>query len=231
MRGYSNIRRRLAAAALAVCLALSGTGCAAQRIVMTKGFSGDEIFRIGDAQCTEGEYKVFLLDLQKQCERLFGHGVWETKEGDRLRQSIEQKALSEASRLKVMMLLAIKDNIMLTDAEESQAEEAARVYYEGLSPEEKEYLGLSEGAVKLLFSDYLLAQKVYGSIGTSFEERYDSFSSTLDYDINESVWDRVELADIEDLAQTPGFSEVYRQYFGSSPVLSPDVQDAAEGGK
>jgi hypothetical protein len=80
----------------------------------------------------------------------------------------------------------------------------------------KDYLGISERQARTLFANYSLAQKVYGSTGTSFVERYNSFSSTLDYDINESVWDAIELAQIENLTDTPGFSEVYRQYFGVS---------------
>lgn len=211
------IASRAAAVLIAACLVFALPGCGGvQRIVMTRGFTGNELFRISSEQCTVEEYKVFLMDLQKQCERLFGHGVWETARGDALRQSIEQKALSEASRLKVMMLLAVKDNIMLTDAEETLADEAARTYYEGLSDEEKDYLGISERQARTLFANYSLAQKVYGSTGTSFVERYNSFSSTLDYDINESVWDAIELAQIENLTDTPGFSEVYRQYFGVS---------------
>ena len=64
-------------------------------------------------------------------------------------------------------------------------------------------------------------------MGTSFEERYDSFCTTLDYDLNEQVWDTVKLADIPDLAQTPGFSEVYARYFGSS-YLGQEIREDTE---
>ena len=183
---------------------------------MTRGFGKDELFRIGNTQCLLPEYNVFLLNLQKHCERTFGHEVWEGAQGEELKEAIEQRALSEASRLKVMLLLAVQDNIMLTDAEENLADEAETEYYEGLSAEEKEYLGIEEDTLRRLFEQYALAQKVYTSVGTSFEERYDSFCTTLDYDLNEALWDTVHLAQIEDITSTPGFSEVYAKYFGSS---------------
>ena len=138
---------------------------------MTKGFAKDELFRVGNTQCLLSEYNVFLLNLQKHCERTFGHEVWEGPEGEELREAIEQRALSEASRLKVMLLLAVQDNIMLTDAEERLADEAETEYYGGLSDEEIEYLSIDEDTLRKLFEQYALAQKVYRSVGTSFEER------------------------------------------------------------
>lgn len=214
-------RAFLAAALLSCLLILSGCG---QRLVMTRGFAKDELFRIGNTNCRLSEYNVFLLNLQKHCERTFGHNVWEGQGGADLKEAIEQRALSESSRLKVMLLLAVQDNIMLTDAEENLADEAETEYYERLSEAEKEYLGIDEETLRRLFEQYALAQKVYKSIGTSFEERYDSFCTTLDYDLNEPLWNTVELAQIENLTETPGFSEVYAKYFGSSYL----GQDSAE---
>ena len=212
-------RKAPAAAVLTVLLtaALLLSGCG-QRLVMTRGYGRQELFRIGNTQCMLPEYNVFLLNLQKHCERTFGHDVWQEANGKSLEEAIVQRALSEASRLKVMLLLAVQDNIMLTIQEENLADEAETEYYEGLSEAEKEYLGIDEDMLRKLFEQYALAQKVYKSVGTSFEERYDSFCTTLDYDLNEPLWNTVKLADIEDLADTPGFSEVYAKYFGSSDL-------------
>ena len=220
------LKRRAALPVLVLLCALLLSGCG-KRLVMTRGFAKDELCRVGNTQCLLSEYNVFLLNLQKHCERTFGHDVWEGPEGEELKEAIEQRALSEASRLKVMLLLAVQDNIMLTDSEESLADEAETEYYEGLSAEEKEYLGIEEDTLRKLFEQYALAQKVYKSVGTSFEERYDSFCTTLDYDLNEQVWDTVKLADIPELSQTPGFSEIYSKYFGSS-YLGQDTDEDEE---
>ena len=223
-KGKRAARIVLAAALLICSLFLSGCG---QRLVLTRGFAKDELFRIGNTNCRLSEYNVFLLNLQKHCERTFGHDVWEGQGGADLKEAIEQRALSEASRLKVMLLLAVQDNIMLTDSEESLADEAETEYYNGLTDAEKDYLGIEEETLRKLFEQYALAQKVYKSIGTSFEERYDSFCTTLDYDLNEQLWNTVDRAYIDDLTETPGFSEVYAKYFGSS-YLGQDTAEEEE---
>ena len=222
--GKRAVRAALLAVLLIGTMLLSGCG---QRLVMTRGYGKEELFRIGNTRCMIQEYNVFLLNLQKACERTFGHEVWEGPSGADLAEAIEQRALSEASRLKVMLLLAVQDNIMLTDAEENLADEAETEYYEGLSEEEKEYLGIDEEMLRKLFEQYALAQKVYKSVGTAFEERYDSFCTTLDYDLNEPLWNTVKLAEIEELTSTPGFSEVYAKYFGSS-YLGQDKEEETD---
>lgn len=191
-------------------LVLSGCG---RRVVITRGFDSGELFTIGNTGCSLPEYKVLLLDLQTECERTFGSDVWESDHGDALRESIEQKALSEASRLKVMFLLAVQDNIMLTDAEETTASSAEREYYRALSEEERKYLDIDEDTLSELFQLYALAEKVYSSIGSSFEDRYDAFVQNLDYDLNETMWNSVTLLEGENVGDTPGFSSVYEQYF------------------
>ena len=223
-KGKRAARTVLAAALLICSLFLSGCG---RRLVLTRGFAKDELFRIGNTNCRLSEYNVFLLNLQKHCERTFGHDVWEGQGGADLKEAIEQRALSEASRLKVMLLLAVQDNIMLTDSEESLADEAETEYYNGLTEAEKDYLGIEEDTLRKLFEQYALAQKVYKSIGTSFEERYDSFCTTLDYDLNEQLWNTVDRAYIDDLTETPGFSEVYAKYCGSS-YLGQDTAEEEE---
>ena len=225
----SKYRKRTALLVLLLICALFASGCG-RRLVMTRGYKEDELFRVGNTQCRLPEYNVFLLNLQKQCERTFGHDVWEGPKGAELKEAVFQRALSEVSRLKVMLLLAVQDNIMLTDAEEIMADEAQTEYYESLSEEEKAYIGIEEEVLQDLFEQYALAQKVYNSIGTNFEERYDSFCMTLDYDLNESLWNTVALADIENLVDTPGFSEVYAKYFGTSSLgRDRTIEDESEG--
>lgn len=205
---------------------LSGCG---SRIVFTRGFGGEELLRVGNAACSVAEYKVLLLDLQTECEKTFGSEVWQSAQGEELRKSIEQRALSESARIEVMFLLAVQDNIMLTNAEEAMAAEAEQVYYNGLSDAQKEYLDIDEDALRRLFRLYALAGKVYNSVGSSFEERYDAFAENLDYDLNETRLHSVSLLEGEDAGSAPGFSDTYEQYFdGSSGTASWGTTQSSE---
>ncbi len=191
------------------------TGCGS-RVVLTKGFGSDELFRIGNTSCSMGEYRILLLDLQKDCENVFGDALWDSGEGDAMRASIENRALSEASRLEVMLLIAVQDNIMLTSPEINQAYEAGEELYDAMTEAEREYVDIDLVDLQEMYVNYALAQKVYTSIGSEFEERYNSFCTTLDYEVNQKLWDTVELYESAGSMETPGFSDIYRKYFVQS---------------
>lgn len=191
-------------------LGLPGCG---RRVILTTGFGSDELMRIGNTGASVQEYKVYLLDMQKRCENLFGEQIWETPMGERLSEMIRDKALSQTSRVKVMLLLAVRDNIMLTNAEESKAQQAAAAYLERASAGEKEYLGITQEELARMYEEYELAQKVYRSIGSGFEERFDSFVSTLDYDLNRKLLEETSLAEEGGLSTSPGFAQIYREFF------------------
>ncbi len=206
-------RRRISLLLMVLMLAVSLPGCGS-RLVLTKGFDSHELFRIGNTSCSIGEYRILLLNLQKDCENVFGSGVWESGEGAAMKETIENRALSEASRLKVMLLIAVQDNIMLTSVEINQAYEAGQELYDGMTESEREYVDIKLEDLQEMYVNYALAQKVYASIGSDFENRYDSFCGTLIYDLNQKVWDTVDLYHHDGGMDTPGFSEIYHKYFG-----------------
>ena len=43
----------------------------------------------------------------------------------------------------------------------------------------------------------------------------------------EKLWDTVKLADIPELTETPGFSEIYAKYFGNS-YLGQEIREEEE---
>ena len=61
---------RIALLAILLIASLAMTGCG-KRLVMTRGYGKQELFRIGNTNCTLPEYNVFLINLQKHCERTF----------------------------------------------------------------------------------------------------------------------------------------------------------------
>ncbi|MBQ3391876.1 MAG: hypothetical protein IJG52_00515 [Lachnospiraceae bacterium] len=201
-------------AVLLLCLALLTpvSGCG-RRVILTTGFGHNELMRIGNTSCSAAEYRVYLLDMQKRCELLFGTGIWETPIGESLDEMIREKALSQSSRVKVVLLLAIQDNIMLTTAEESRAEEAAAYYLSHITEEESGYLRITEEELAKMFEEYQLAHKVYKSAGTGFEERFDSYTSTIDYDLNRKLFGSIGLLREGSVTGTPAFSQVFKQFF------------------
>ncbi len=209
---------RLRAAAFLTVLCLLLTGCG-NRLVITRGFADDELFRIGAGSCREGEYMVYLLDLQKHCERMFGSTIWAEDTDGTLKESVRSKALAEVSRVKTLGLLAVEDNIMLTNEEQQRCARAASDYYAALSEDEKTAVGLTEAQLQKMMEEYALADKVYRSLGSAYAERLDAYMQGLDSDMNLPLWDQLTVRKVYGDAEAMGFKEYYTAYFGQ------DVQE------
>lgn len=204
--------RRAARLLCIVLFAAALTGCS-RRLVMTRGFRKDQVFRIGNQVCTTDELRVYFLDLEKQCCRMFGDDVLDGKQSEDLRESLRQKGISEASRILALKQLAIRDNIMLTDQEEELCVKAGSEFYDSLSKDEKSYIGMSRSGLQDMYMDYALADKTYRSIGSNFADRYNSFIGTLDSDLNRGLWDTIDVEKVSGDDSALSFSEVYDKYF------------------
>ena len=209
--------KKTAALLLSLCLLAAGilTGCG-HRVVMTRGLGEKELFRIGSGSCQEGEYVVYLLDLQRRCERLFGSTVWAGDTDGSLKEAVRNKALSEVSRVKVLGLMAIRNNTMLTNAEIDQCKRAGSDYYSSLTEDERSAVGLSEEELQDMMMEYALAVKVYRSLGTSFTERYNDFVEGIDSDMNLPLWDKLTVRKVYGDPDAKGFIETYTAYFGET---------------
>ncbi len=201
------------AAALLVLLVLLLTGCGG-RIIMTTGFSGDQVLQVGGSYTRMNEVRGYILDLVKQYQKIMGTEALEGADTSELKATIRNKAISQIYRVKALNALAIQDNIMLTDDEDALARRAAEEYLDGMTGAELTYLGLTVTQAETMFREYALADKVYRSIGNSFEDRYNSFVGSLDSDINVNLWnsETIGLVDTEaDLNHT--FIAVYNRIF------------------
>ena len=135
--------RKMVIAALCMMLcAMLLAGCG-KSLIITTGFGRGEVFRIGSEGCRISELKVYLLDLQKENERLFGSAIWEGGDSKELQDAVKEQALSQVTRVKALNQIAVKRNVMLTELEKREAEEAEHKYYAGLSAAEIKFSACS----------------------------------------------------------------------------------------
>ena len=75
--------KRWTALALSLFLALGLGGCESinrdTKIVLTTGFTKDEVFRIETASCYKKEVMVYLTNLQNQYEQVYGTEIWQDR--------------------------------------------------------------------------------------------------------------------------------------------------------
>ncbi len=158
-------KKKAALLVLVSLLALCVCGCskgAGTKIVLTTGFEKDEVFRIESISCSVPEIMVYLTNIQNRYESVYGTKIWDTSfDGVTLEENVKDIALAQIAQIKTMNLMAEDYQIELTEEEKSQAENAAKAYYDSLNPTEIELLGVTEDVIRNLYFEFALAQKIY----------------------------------------------------------------------
>lgn len=135
------------------------------KVILTTGFSKNEIFRIETISCWLPEVMVYLTNTQNQYERVYGDEIWETNlEGITLEENVKETVLARIARIKAMNLLAKQEEISLDEMENASVNEAAKEYFESLSQAEIEAMDINLENIITMYSEYALANKVYDYI-------------------------------------------------------------------
>ena len=157
-----------AACLVLVCMMASSllTGCEKinrdTKIVLTAGFTEDEIFRIETASCYKKEVMVYLTNIQNQYEQVYGPDIWNvSKNGVTLEDNIKESVLAQLAQIKTMNLMAQNYGVELEKEEKQQIEEVAEIYYNSLNETEKEQMDVTLTTITQLYTEYAIADKVY----------------------------------------------------------------------
>lgn len=147
----------LCVSALTAC----GFGSSTKVVLMT-GFAKDEVFRIETISCTLPEIMVYLTNTQNQYESVYGAEIWNANlNGVTLQDNVKDTVLAKIAQVKTMNLLAENYQVVLDEKDMTKVQEAANEYYESLTKEEKEFMGVKEDTIRLLYEEYARAEKVY----------------------------------------------------------------------
>lgn len=140
------------------------TGCSEKKtkIVLHTGFAGDEVFRVEEMSCSLSELMVYLTTTQSRYEKVYGERIWETNlDGITLEENMKDMVLAQLSQIKAMNLLAIQEQVELSEDEKEKVKKAADKFYETLTKEERKVLNADKELVEGLYTEYAIANKVY----------------------------------------------------------------------
>ncbi len=153
---------------LALLLVISNicvlSACGNTKIVMTTGLNKNEVFRVGSERAEEEEWFLYLVNIANGYEQVYGEELLHFKADDssEMVHKCKELAMAQLSRIKAMKLLAAKQKLTLTEEEKQFALDAANLYFETLSKEEKELLGIKRvDVVADIYEEKLLADKLY----------------------------------------------------------------------
>lgn len=162
------------------------------KFVLTTGFAKDEVFQIEQSICKKPEMMLYLVTLQNQYEKVYGSEIWDveieggyseekktgtsaedSKEGTSsvdsqtgrsLEDNVKDNALARLAQIKTMNLMAASYGTTLTQEEAELVGEAAKEFYDSLNEKEKSILEVEYDTVFNAYTEYALAQKLYGYI-------------------------------------------------------------------
>ena len=83
--------RRIITALLCTLLCAAVLAGCGRSLIITTGFGRGDVFRIGSESCKISEVRVYLLDLQKENERLFENALWESESSQELQEAVKDK--------------------------------------------------------------------------------------------------------------------------------------------
>jgi len=144
---------------------LTACGEEGARVIFTTGLGEDEVFRIDSVSATLPELMVYLTTTQNQYESVYGEEVWSVSlDGVTLEENVKDTVLAKIAQIKAMYLLAQEKGVALDEEETEKAKKAAMEYFSSLGEREKELMGVDEDIILQLYTEYALADKVYGYI-------------------------------------------------------------------
>ena len=137
-------------------------------VVLTTGFDEDVVFKIEDETCTKAEVMVYLVNSENAYDEVFGENIWKVPYGDgTVENQYKESVLARLAQIKAMNIFAKEKGITLDESEENNVIHAAKEYYNSLTHEEIEYMGVTLETIEKLYREYAVANKLYADITDS----------------------------------------------------------------
>lgn len=122
------------------------------------------IFSINDRHCSEAEARLYLCNYRELYGDAYGVDLWTYDFKDSLEKYVKEVTIDELSRVYCMEQIAEQKGLQLDEEENRKADQAAERYYDSLSEEAIEYIGMGKGELRKFYTHYAMAVKLYKSM-------------------------------------------------------------------
>jgi foldase protein PrsA len=126
--------------------------------------AGELVAIIGDTKVYYNEAMVYLKSAEANYETEYGKGIWDADingNGKTFGKMLKDEVMNQIIELKIIRSEAIKQGIILEEDEIAQVDSYAKEHYDGLTQEDKEKYHITEELLKQVYTDNLLAEKVF----------------------------------------------------------------------
>ena len=121
------------------------------------------VIKVGDETVNFNETMVYVLLLKQQYEPDLGKEVWDynTKDGISFEAMAKEEVMNEIIQLKIMKDKARELETALDEDEKEEVHKVAAEHFDVISREERERYGITLGTLEQVYSDNLLAGKIF----------------------------------------------------------------------
>lgn len=157
--------KRTAAVILSSVMILTGCSIGGREIVLDiNNSNGHTVLSVNKKKCSLKEAMIYLCNYKNLYGNEYGVDLLGTDDASDVEKYIKDVSIDEITRVYCMVSIAQEKNISLTDEEENSVSDAAKEYYNSLSDDEKDFMGVSKSDVESTYENYALAQKLYNSL-------------------------------------------------------------------
>ncbi|MCR5428049.1 MAG: peptidylprolyl isomerase [Lachnospiraceae bacterium] len=235
-------RRYIAAAAVIIMIALTAGGCGLMSDKsgdddtheLTTSFLEDTVFTVSDVRVSLTEWYLYALRQIADIEAMYGEDIWDFKvdtEGKTMWDAVKDDIMEQIIYIKIVCARAGELGITINEDDQLNINLQTDEFMTGLSAELKNKYGITQDIVKAIYTDNVLAMKVYENLTLNIDTNIPDvdvrhmvldYISVLKYYENDDE-DAVSYTD-EELAQIKADAEEYL----AAAKANPDITRLAE---
>ncbi|MBO4324598.1 MAG: hypothetical protein J5845_04245 [Lachnospiraceae bacterium] len=175
------IRKVLAFAVLAIAAAGLLTGCkhgkgGDKSLPSSEGFTKDVVMRIGGTEVSYAEANIYLLSMREEVETLYGEGIWDfrfTRDGRTYSELMKDELLEKIIYIKLVGKMAAEFDVALGADDVLDVNDYTQDFLNGITEETAKRYGITEELVRSIYTDNVLAKKVYETVTLNVEAKPD----------------------------------------------------------
>lgn len=168
---------------LLVLVLVTGTlgGCGKDRkkdkdLPSSRGFTKDVLMRIDGHDVSYAEANIYLLSMREEVETLYGTDIWDfrfTRDGRTYQEMMKDELLEKIIYIKLVGFMANEFAVSLGADDVLNVNDYTQDFLNGITEETAKRYGITEELVRSIYTDNVLAKKVYETVTLNVDAKPD----------------------------------------------------------
>ena len=171
--------KRILAVSLCLMTVFMTTGCKKGKkggddLPSSEGFTKDVVMRINGTEVSYAEANIYLLSMREEVQTLYGDGIWDfrfTRDGRTYAELMKDELLERIIYIKLVGIN--KGEVTLGADDVLNVNDYTQSFLNGITEETAKRYGITEELVRTIYTDNVLAKKVYENVTLNVDAKPD----------------------------------------------------------